>query len=53
MDNNDQFSDFLKAVEALHDDGPVRTTAHTSNSSAAGWETRAMTETPTPATDTQ
>jgi hypothetical protein len=37
MDSNDQFSDFLRAVQALRDDAPVRTTAHTSNASAHGW----------------
>jgi hypothetical protein len=39
MENTDQFSEFVEAVEALHDDGPVRITAHTSNASAHGWNT--------------
>ncbi|MFD9123515.1 hypothetical protein [Kitasatospora sp. NPDC059571] len=39
MEHTDSFSEFVSAVEALHDDGPVRITAHTSNSSAHGWNT--------------
>ncbi|GLW58760.1 hypothetical protein [Kitasatospora phosalacinea] len=39
MEYNDPFSEFVSAVEALHDDGPVGITAHTSNSSAHGWNT--------------
>lgn len=46
MENNDQFSDFIKAVEALHDDSPMRTTAHTSNASANGWNTSTAAKTP-------
>lgn len=53
MENNDQFSDFIKAVEALHDDGPVRITAHTSNTSAHGWDAITDAESPVTEPDTQ
>ncbi len=53
MDSNEQFGDFLQAVQALHDDGPVRTTAHTSNASAHGWFAATETTDAQTATDDQ
>ncbi|MFJ9693134.1 hypothetical protein [Kitasatospora sp. NPDC101183] len=37
MENPNQFNEFVEAVAALHDEGPVRITAHTSNASPRGW----------------
>ncbi len=53
MESTDQFSDFIQAVEALRDDSPVRTTAHTSNASANGWNNATETKEPVTAADAQ
>ncbi|MFH8380130.1 hypothetical protein ACH4E7_04205 [Kitasatospora sp. NPDC018058] len=54
MENPDQFSEFVSAVAALHDDGPVRITAHTSNASPHGWNaSRSNVTAEAPTDDTQ
>ncbi len=51
MESTDQFNEFVEAVEALHDDGPVRITAHTSNASPHGWNTSRSSRTSEAASD--